>query len=173
MYIAKQFIELHGGHISVDSKLGEGTCFTIHIPIESKKTTEDSLDPMVLIVDDDEDIRMLIGSILKKHSINSIEAKSGAEALTIFKDRAPQIVISDIRMPDMDGFELLESIKLLGNNDFNFIFLSGFYPNIDSDKAKKVFKAASFLNKPFDEKELIKVIDSQISQLPPPTKKAS
>lgn len=173
LYIAKQFIELHGGHISVDSKLGEGTCFTIHIPMESRDKIEESLDPMVLIVDDDEDIRMLIGSILKKHGINSIEAKSGAEALTIFKDRDPKIVISDIRMPDMDGFELLESIKLLGSDNFNFIFLSGFYPNIDKEKAKKVFKAASFLKKPFEEKELIEVIVSQIGQLHPQTKKAS
>ncbi|MDB2447309.1 ATP-binding protein [bacterium] len=167
--IAQQFVGLHGGHITVDSEEGVGTTFSVHLPIPNKQSSMGT--NTVLIVDDDEDIRYYISSILKKNDVKFYSASNGKEAVLEFRKHHPGVVVSDIKMPEMDGFELLEAIKSIDPNT-KFIFASGYYPSITDKKAQEIFSASCFLSKPFNERELMDAINAE-STKPEITKKAS
>jgi len=129
--ITKEFVRLHSGTISANSEPGEGSYFTVIIPlkvIHKKKynskplelLTEDKVfeetvnitdkKPTVLIVEDDYDFRFYIKDNLK-HSFNIIEAADGKEGWQKTLASHPNIVVSDISMPEMDGIELCKKIK--------------------------------------------------------------
>jgi signal transduction histidine kinase len=154
--IAQQFIKMHGGQITVQSKLDEGTTFTASLPL----VDQDSItwSPSILVVDDDEDIREFIGMTLESHGIEFFEASDGLEALELFQIHHPKVIISDIKMPKMDGFELLGMIRNIAP-DTSFIFASGYYPKISTEKSKQAFNTAKFLQKPFQERELVEIIN--------------
>jgi CheY-like chemotaxis protein len=67
----------------------------------------------VLTIDDDRDSRTLLKMILSEAGASVIEAASGAEALEKFKTMRPDVVLCDLRMPGMDGYEVLERIRAL------------------------------------------------------------
>lgn len=67
----------------------------------------------VLTIDDDQDSRTLIRSILRKAGAAVIEAASGAEGLEKFKVVRPDVVLCDLRMPEMDGYEVVQKIRAL------------------------------------------------------------
>ena len=62
-------------------------------------------------------------------------------------------------MPNMDGFELLGNIQNIAP-ETHFIFISGYYPQITNTKAKKAFKTAKFLQKPFMERDIVEIIET-------------
>ena len=155
--IAKHFIQMHGGDITVESKLGEGSSFTANLPIINQKAFSKVTE--ILVVDDDEDIRDFIGRTLDKHGLKFYQACDGVEAINLFKLHKPGIIISDIKMPNMDGFELLGNIQNIAP-ETHFIFISGYYPQITNTKAKKAFKTAKFLQKPFMERDIVEIIET-------------
>jgi signal transduction histidine kinase len=125
--IVKQLVELHGGSIHVDS-LGEGygATFTVKLPLIKDEfdtlSCEGSLSCLtkansrfneieILIVDDEADSRELIAFVLEQAGIKTIQAASAIEALTFFEQSKPDLLISDIGMPDMDGYSLLQTIR--------------------------------------------------------------
>ena len=65
----------------------------------------------VLVVDDEETIRMILVRILEREGFSIIEANNGLEALERMQESQAEFVISDIQMPEMDGFELLVALK--------------------------------------------------------------
>jgi CheY-like chemotaxis protein len=67
----------------------------------------------VLTIDNDQDSRTLLKTILNQAGAAVIEATSGEEALEIFKTVRPDVVLTDLRMPEMDGYQLLERIRAL------------------------------------------------------------
>lgn len=159
--IAQQFIELHGGHITVESEESVGTIFSIKLP-HSKPSLKEG-KTIILVVDDDDDIREYVEEIIEDHGYGYILASSGAEAIREFKEHSPHVVISDIKMPNMDGFELVERIRNI-NPTTGFVLASGFYPNITHDMANEVFNVSTFLSKPFGEKELLSAIDEALEK---------
>jgi len=68
---------------------------------------------MILVVDDDPDIRAFVCSIIEGLSYNVIEAENGHHALKVFKERKPIMVITDIIMPEMDGIQLIRKLNML------------------------------------------------------------
>jgi len=65
----------------------------------------------ILLVDDEEDIRLVVGMALRDMGYDVLEAENGKEGLRLFRERHPPIVITDIKMPDIDGVDLLRKIK--------------------------------------------------------------
>lgn len=133
--LAKAFIELHGGSISVESALNKGSVFTVTLPvrhiaenatvsekmighadaeaeldaIESTRTL-DGTKPIVLLIDDNKDIQKLVGELLGS-DYNIITASNGKEGVKMASRYVPDLIICDVMMPVMDGLECCRYIK--------------------------------------------------------------
>ena len=133
--LAKAFVELHGGAISVESTLNVGTEFTVKLPVrhvsetvaEDDRTivredagaeldniesdfTFDENKPLVLIIDDNRDIQKLVGELLAP-DYNIIAAPNGREGVRLAARYVPDLIICDVMMPVMDGLECCRRIK--------------------------------------------------------------
>ncbi|MDH5511207.1 MAG: response regulator, partial [Nitrospinota bacterium] len=100
--LCHDIMKAHGGEISVESQPGAGAIFTLTLP---------QARPTVLVADDNEAARMDVVEQLRAMNVDVIEAANGREALDRMAECAPHLVITDIRMPQMDGFALLEFIR--------------------------------------------------------------
>jgi PAS domain S-box-containing protein len=123
--ITQRLIQLMNGTIDLDSQLNKGSSFKIKIPGVSylrdfeKRTEEIQLDPAdivfekatIIIADDVEHNRRYLKDALRKTNIEVVEANDGQEALFLAKKIVPDLIITDIRMPVLDGFDLLNKIK--------------------------------------------------------------
>lgn len=123
--ISKEFVRLHQGTISVTSEPGKGTCFTVMFPVTgpavetATPVSEEQAEqpekasrkrPVILIVDDNEDIRFYLKDNLRRN-YTVYEAVNGAEGWEKTKQLQPDLVVSDVMMPVMDGMELCRAIK--------------------------------------------------------------
>ncbi|MGD9161619.1 MAG: hybrid sensor histidine kinase/response regulator [Desulfobacteraceae bacterium] len=106
------------------------------------------MENKILLVDDEEDVRDMLDLSLSAMGYDVLDAKDGNEALKIFRDARPQIVLTDIKMPGMDGIELLQKIKREGP-DTEVIMITG---HGDMDLAIKSLKyeATDFVAKPIN-----------------------
>lgn len=123
--ISKRLVELMNGTIELNSQLSKGSSFKIKIPEISylknfkKRIEEIHLNPaeiefeeaVILIVDDVKLNRSYLKDALRNTNLKIFEAEDGKEALSIAKRIVPDIIIADIRMPGLDGFEMLNEIK--------------------------------------------------------------
>ena len=95
-------MEALGGSITVDSEPGRGSVFVAKLS---------KVRPLVMVVEDDQLTRMLLVDYLGQMEVDVIEAENGEDALTILSTTHPHLLITDINMPEMDGFKLLEKLK--------------------------------------------------------------
>ena len=120
----------------------------------------------ILIADDEKLIRAGIAKMISKSieniELKIVEAKNGQEALEICKTDEPQVLITDIRMPIMDGVELMKNVSALENKP-KIIVLSGFD---DFVYAKSAIQngALSYILKPVDKTELINAVEQAITE---------
>jgi len=115
--VVKEFVELLGGSIKVESEINRGACFEIALPVEKSPILETSssedIDPdkmQLLVCDDDADILTFVRSILV-HDFTIYTATNGLEAIQVIEENAPDAILSDVVMPELDGIGLLEKIK--------------------------------------------------------------
>jgi PAS domain S-box-containing protein len=106
--VVHEIIQKHHGTISVESSSSQGTLFLITLPKSNLKTSEN-----ILVVDDEHGIRLLHSRYIKRVLPNAsvIYATDGAEAYHVACECIPQVIISDNDMPDLDGLELVRSLK--------------------------------------------------------------
>lgn len=119
----------------------------------------------IVLADDEKLIRAGLKKILTENidfPLDIIEAKNGEEALQFFKDKRPDLLITDIRMPVMDGVELMKNLSSL-NEKPTIIVLSG-YDDFSYAKAAIQSGAISYILKPVDKKELISAVNSAIME---------
>lgn len=116
----------------------------------------------ILIVDDEPNIVMALEYTLKKNDFQVFIARDGEEAIAIAQDKTPDVVVLDIMMPKVDGFEVLNFIKKHKDlNKTKVIFLSA--KNKEKDIQKGLDQGADqYLTKPFSMKKLLQEIDNQI-----------
>ena len=134
--IVKQLVELHGGTIRVKSGgLGQGAAFTVTLPLmpiqiesESERRHAETSGRFpfdlatclklngvkVLIVDDEPDARQLVKRLLEECNVNVRTAGSAEEAMALIEDEIPDVLVSDIGMPDEDGYSLIRRVRALG-----------------------------------------------------------
>lgn len=113
----------------------------------------------VLVVDDEKDLRDLISYFLSREKYEVTTAEDGCAAIDIIKSWHPQLVISDIRMPQCDGFELMQHIGKLTEDVPAVMFISG-YVGGDEEELKKNPHCIGFIPKPVNKTELISLVKS-------------
>lgn len=125
--ICRKLVSLMNGHISVESKQGVGTTFTIAVPLivvnttHDEKTTKDNVVSdtglsllKVLVVDDIRMNQIIIQQMLRKHEIEPAIANNGVEGFDLASANEYDVVFMDCRMPVMDGFEATEKLREQG-----------------------------------------------------------
>jgi nitrogen-specific signal transduction histidine kinase len=158
-------IKQSGGNIWVYSELGKGTTFKIYLPrvrgsavAPERVVVPRSLSAAsetVLVVEDDDSVRRLSTTILRKHGYNIIEARSGVEALNIFQEHAGDLhlVITDVVMPQMGGRELALRLQK-SHPDLKVLYVSG-YTDEAIVRHGILHPGTLFLQKPFTPQSLI------------------
>jgi len=125
------------------------------------------MEPMILVVEDNPDLLYNIELILKSNKYHPITAKNGKEALKILTklERSPEIIISDIMMPELDGYEFFKEVSSDAKwNSIPFIFLSA-KSSPEDIRLGKLLGADDYITKPFDEKDLLAVISGKIARI--------
>ncbi|MDR1546908.1 MAG: response regulator [Deltaproteobacteria bacterium] len=119
------------------------------------EATRKDVAPRILVVDDDEMIHKLLGSILHKAGFDCLNAHSGTEGLELARNMSPELIILDIMMPGMNGFEVMRALKSAPETSgIPVIFLSGKFHNREKTQAREL-GAADFMEKPFERNELL------------------
>ncbi len=99
------------------------------------------IKPLAMIVDDDRSIRLTMSAVLAKADFEVIEAENGRMALPLFESRKPDIVLLDVDMPEMNGYETCTAIRQLpGGEHVQVIMVTGMD---DSESAKRAFEAGA------------------------------
>jgi signal transduction histidine kinase/ActR/RegA family two-component response regulator len=183
--IAKQLVELHGGTISAESAgLGLGTTFLVSLPIATSSRSsasmpvieEEAASPQtdavdlqglrILLVDDDADSRALVRRFVTHSGAEILECGSAAEALTNIGDFHPHLLISDLGMPQMDGYALIREIRTRGLSyqDLPAIALTAFAR--PEDRRRCLLAGFQMhLPKPVDPRELVASIASIVGRI--------
>lgn len=146
----------HGGTLDFESTSGQGTVFYARLP---------SLRPLVQLVDDDPLILLYVREILRPLDVDFIEAENGAEALTQIARNTPHLIISDLQMPVMDGFKLLENIRqnpLL--RDTSTIVVTSHDSEETRNRAFDL-QVNDFLTKPLVQEELLFRVKRQLNRV--------
>ncbi|HEX5888929.1 MAG TPA: PAS domain S-box protein [Pyrinomonadaceae bacterium] len=185
--VVRHLVELHGGSIGAESAgLGQGSMFTVELPlaeerrdparaeerrreVERRRSKRGSvrLDGVhVMLVEDDDDSRKLLGTMLKRYGARVTPTKSAAEALSVFSSDVPDILISDIGMPDQDGYEFIQKLRALPvekGGQTPAIALTGYASRKDRERAL----AAGYhqhIAKPIEQSEMITAIAALVGR---------
>ncbi len=182
--IAHNLIKLMNGDVKVESKVGEGTTFTIHVFLEKYLTKEGAPAKLTtimdlpdyqltgcraLVVDDNEMNRKILGSLLAYEGMVFEEAAGGKEAVQMFTEAPEQsydCILMDIRMPEVDGIMATKMIREAGKADSKKIPIIGVSANgfpEDMKKAKEV-GIDDYTTKPIDNDKLFKTISELIHE---------
>jgi len=180
--IVHQLVDLHGGGASVHSDgEGKGATFTITLPFvgvissqqeEAAEPAQEEVTPFdglpslrglkVLVVDDEADTRELIREVLKECGSEVILSRSAAEALEAIEQHKPDILISDLGMPDEDGYSLISKIRALPAEQGGQIPAAALTAYARAEDRMRVLRSGFqfHLPKPVDSAELVTVVAS-------------
>ncbi|MBD2451443.1 PAS domain S-box protein [Nostoc sp. FACHB-152] len=174
--LVKRIVEIHGGKVGVSSELGVGSCFTIDLPCsnifesftkpvnqvlpELNSTLNETVEssPLILLAEDNEDNIFTVSSYLEARGYRIILANNGKEAIALAQAELPNIILMDIQMPGMDGFEAIKQIRLNQNLvNIPIIALTALAMPGDHEKCLAV-GANGYLSKPVKLKQLATII---------------
>jgi two-component system cell cycle sensor histidine kinase/response regulator CckA len=157
-------VKQSGGHITVASVQGRGTTFRVYLP-KLAETHDDSptaphSKPMptgiatILLVEDESSLRRLMRTSLEKQGYRVLEAKDGAEGLSVCRHNLEHIdlVVTDLAMPRMTGLQLKEKVVAL-RSSMKFLLISGYAEDL-LGSPEQIANAGEFLEKPFLPDEL-------------------
>ena len=181
--ITRQLVELHGGQITVDSEgEGRGATFRVVLPTSAAVPTRTTPDRAwrqfradgafmrpehirglrVLVVDDDDDTRQLIATVLEDCGCVVVTAFSVEDALRKFADCPPDVLLSDIAMPNEDGYELIRRVRLLAHGHGGNVPAAALTAYARSEDRRSVLNAgySTHLPKPIEPAELVAVVST-------------
>lgn len=163
--LVKSLVEALQGTIEVQSQRGEGSTFTVKIPVlaghsNSQGTVEGN--NTVLLVEDDLEIALFNKELLENEKYTVWLASNGVEALHLLKSQIPDIIVSDLMMPVMDGWEFIREVRQnMSTEHIPVIMLSA---KASPENRLELLKAGAqaYLTKPFVPDELIHLVSAQL-----------
>jgi signal transduction histidine kinase/ActR/RegA family two-component response regulator len=177
--IVKQLVELQGGEITVQSEgPGRGALFVVRLPVEHARGSFHAAEPggaladagsgaehrdiaglSVLVVDDDADVRDFMHRLLCEYGMRVETADSAAAALQVVAEARPDVIVSDIGMPDVDGYEFMRRLRAgsHGEQSLPAVALTAFAGEHDRERALAAGYQAH-LAKPVNASELFRVL---------------
>ncbi len=173
--ISKNIIERLGGKIWVNSTKGEGSTFYFTLPYIPVRTKFDEVvfpekenlsfnwsDKTIMVADDIDSNFRFIQTLLKPTGVNLLWAKNGKEAISIVEDNNIDLVLMDIVMPEMDGFEATKRIKQIKNHVT--VICQTAYPSPENKMAGIECGMDKFLSKPIAVQSMMEIINDYISK---------
>ena len=183
--ISKQLVELHGGSIHAKSRgEGQGATFTVKLPLlvmqedlevqrvhpthagaPENMVLPNLRDLTVLVVDDEADARELVARVLENQGAKVVLARSGEEALEVIEFNRPDVLVSDIGMPGMDGYQLMREVRAneMKGQRLPAVALTAFARAEDRKRAM-LAGYQSHVAKPFDTAELVLVVAGLVNR---------
>ena len=117
---------------------------------------------LILIVDDDADIRLLLGVSLKKAGYATLQASNGVKALELLKEHVPSLIVTDAMMPLLDGYGLIRAVKQQPElNDIPIILLTGVG---DEKIAEEDVRPSARVKKPFIMADFLTTLEAVLSE---------
>ncbi|WP_313263714.1 two-component regulator propeller domain-containing protein [Sphingobacterium sp.] len=166
--LVKELVVIHHGEVEVSSTFGLGTTFTVKLKVDQVVAQESeslttSQRPLILLVEDDSELREYLGSTLQRQ-YDVVFAENGAVGYQMAMVRVPDLIISDIMMPDMDGFQLVQQLKQeRSTSHIPLLLLTA--KNTDADRQRGYdLGIDSYLIKPVTAALLFKRIDNLLSR---------
>ncbi len=179
--LCKNIVERMQGSISVQSKIGDGSTFRFILPFEgtigglvkdsrittnsrtirATTNTDMSNAPLILVAEDEDSNYELVKIVLSKR-YRLLRAKNGIEAVTFCEDEHPDLILMDIRMPDMNGLDATRIIKEV-NHDIPIIALSAYAFEENIQEALSA-GCDEFMAKPFRVEDLIDMVEKHINK---------
>jgi signal transduction histidine kinase/CheY-like chemotaxis protein len=166
--ISRRFCQMMGGDITVESTVGEGSRFTIRLPIqvqggEATKPSESAAaqeepgeERVVLVIDDDPNALDLLGRTLQGAGVRVVTTSDGREAVTLARTLQPAAITLDVLMPGMDGWEVLRELKAdPETRDIPVIMVT----MTDDRELGYALGATEFLTKPVDRGQLVQLLE--------------
>lgn len=166
--LSKTLVEKMGGSIDVESRVGEGTVFTVVIPFTVVQTPESPADIVnaddvgchlngkrILVAEDNEINRMIVASIMQSQGCELTEAVNGEEAVAAFEKSSPyyfDLVLMDVQMPVMDGYEATRRIRALIRSDASDVPIFAITANAFREDVEKALQVGmnDVVTKPLD-----------------------
>jgi CheY-like chemotaxis protein len=162
-------IKRFGGEIEVESKIGHGTTFTIILPIGLEGKEEGAISSIIkkgreariLVIDDEETVRGVLSQILSQGKHRVTVAENGEDGIRLFKEEEFDIVLTDLGMPGMSGWEVGRAIKKMSPHT-PVGMITGWEAEVDQAKIKE--NGIDFvIPKPFQFDQILKVVDETIA----------
>ncbi|MBZ0284497.1 MAG: response regulator [Anaerolineae bacterium] len=161
--ITQRLVKMHQGYIWVESTVDKGSSFTVLLPLEAEteklsiqEPAPDPERPLVLIIDDDPSALQLVQDYLSLYAYQVVSTTSPKQALELAKRLHPAVVISDVMMPEVSGWEVLRQLKTdKETSDIPVIIVS----IIEQRTIGYYLGAADYLTKPINRESLLNAID--------------
>lgn len=156
--IVREILELHDGHILLESTPGVGSRFTVLLPLPAQE------QPIrVLVADDEEQIGQLIQRYLDREGIETRWVGNGQAALDAIAAKPPDLLILDLAMPVMDGYRVMELLQAQASPSSPPVLVLSSWTEDKFQRAKQL-GATDFLNKPFSGAVLVDVVKRLTTQ---------
>jgi PAS domain S-box-containing protein len=175
--ITKKLIELFNGNIVVKSEMGEGSqfCFSIKFDNFIQKGMEEAvkevkynqvINAKVLVVDDNEINRILANKILSRFHINVVTAEGGLQAIELLKTKDFDVVLMDVHMPVMSGYETSQALRAMDDIYFKEVPIIALTASIMSDELEGIHQYGmnDYQLKPYKPDELIEKISKYLKK---------
>ena len=177
--LVKKLTELHRGSVSVTSAgTGRGTEVAVRLPLAAAANPPDTVASAakpsaatlaglsVLVVDDIEDARETLRVLLQHLGAKVSVARSGREGLDMVRDAEPDLVLCDLRMPRMDGFEFIRELhRATSPAHLPVVAVTALASDADRQRTREA-GFEGHINKPFDEAAIIAAMDAALHPLP-------
>ncbi len=162
--IVKKFLDMMGGTIHVSSTFGQGSAFTVHLPVivtEGQRPLSspepEQVQGIILVIDDDQVVRELIQVYLSDLGYSVACAADGKEGMMLAKKLRPDAIILDVMMPQMDGWEVLSGLTNDALLSHTPVIMTSFEENLKEGSV--MLGATDYLPKPVSRHQLATILD--------------